>query len=535
MIQVTRWKIIVVSLAVLFGVLFTLPNLLTPAQLKQLPGFLPHQTLHLGLDLQGGSYLMYEVDMKALKKERLTSLTEDVRKKLNDENIGAAEPVIDGDAVRVQITDPTKTGQALSALTTLSQPLADSPTVREFLVAPGPNNTVVFTMPDQAVKAEGVAAVKRSIGIILKRIDKSGARQPSVVSQGLTRIVIEAPGESDPEKIKELVGRTAHLTFQMVDQSMSVEEAQATHAPPGSIVLPLDDKNSPAKFILVKKRVVVSGDDLTDAHYELDPEKNQPAIAFSFNGKGSEKFGNATLVNVGKPFAIILDDRVLEAPNIQTPIMNGHGQITGSFTPESASELAELLRNGALPARLIVQEQRTVGPGLGAEAVQAGEISVAIGAVLIVAFVMLSYGGLFGGVSVIGLVVNGLMMLGALSLTQATLTLPGIAGLILTLAVAVDANVLIYERMREEARAGRPPMSAADHGFSRAIITIIDANLTTLTAAVIMLWFGAGPVRGFAWTLSIGVFTSVFSAVMVSQVLLGLWLKFARPKKLPIV
>ncbi len=532
MIQVTRWKIIVVTLAVLFGIVFTLPNLLTPQQLKALPAWAPHATLNLGLDLQGGSYLMYEVDTKALKKERLTALVEDVRKKLADEQIGAAEPVVDGEVVRVQITDPTKVDAAMSALQVLSTPLPNNPGVRDFLLSRGPSNAIIFTMPDQAAQAAAQGAVQQSIEIIRKRIDSLGTREPSITTQGSTRIVIEAPGESDPEQLKRVIGKTAHLTFQMVDPSTPVEEAAAGHVPPGSLLLPEDSEYE--KQIVVKKRVLVDGQDLTDARLGYD-QRNQPAITFRFDTKGATRFANVTLANVGKRFAIVLDNRVISAPTIETPITGGTGEITGNFTTQSATELAQLLKSGALPAPLIVQQQRTVGPGLGADSIAAGELSMLIGFIAIVVFVMLSYGGLFGGVSVIGLLVNGLLILASLSFTQATLTLPGIAGLILTLAVAVDANVLIYERMREEARMGRAPIAAADAGFSRAIVTIIDANLTTMAAAIIMFVFGAGPVRGFAWTLSIGVLTSVFSAVMISQVLLGLWFRYARPKKLPIL
>jgi protein-export membrane protein SecD len=287
--------------------------------------------------------------------------------------------------------------------------------------------------------------------------------------------------------------------------------------------------------VLVRKRVLVSGTDLTNAFLDHD-QYNNPAIGLRFNSKGAAEFADVTLNNQGKRFAIVLDNRVIEAPNIVTPITTGQGQITSrNFTVDQVNELCDLLKSGSLPAPLSEIQQETVGALLGKEAIQAGEISVAIGFVAIVAFMLFSYGGLFGGVSVLGLVLNGLLSLAFLSFTQATLTLPGIAGLILTLAVAVDANVLIYERTREEARAGRSPMAAADAGYSRALITIIDANLTTLTAALIMLALGSGPVRGFAWTLSIGVFTSVFSAVMVSQLLLGLWFRWTKPKKIPIL
>ncbi|OZA79739.1 MAG: protein translocase subunit SecD, partial [Caulobacter sp. 39-67-4] len=285
---------------------------------------------------------------------------------------------------------------------------------------------------------------------------------------------------------------------------------------------------------VVRKRAVVSGDELTDSRQTFDSQSGNPVVSFNFNGQGARKFGDATARNIGKKFAIVLDGKIISAPVINGAITGGSGIITGNFTPESAAELALLLRSGALPAPLNVEEQRTVGAELGADAVKAGAISTLVAFITIVVFMLLAYGLLFGGIAVIALLINGMMIVAAMSITQATLTLPGIAGLILTLAVAVDANVLIYERMRDEARAGKSPIMAADAGFSRAMSTIIDANVTTLAAAAIMFAFGAGPVRGFAWTLSIGVFTSVFTAVLVSQLLIGWWFRAARPKKLPI-
>ena len=298
------------------------------------------------------------------------------------------------------------------------------------------------------------------------------------------------------------------------------------------MLLPSDeayDRNG----VVVKRRVDVSGDMLTDARPSFD-QNGRPSLNFRFNGLGTRRFAQVTQDNVNKRFAIVLDDRVLSAPTIVNPILGGSGEITGNFTQESANELANMLRSGALPAKLNVQEQRTVGAELGADSIRAGETSLAIGAVAIFAFIILSY-GLFGVFAAIALIVNGFLIVGLMSLTQATLTLPGIAGLILTLAVAVDANVLTYERMREEARAGRSPLLAADAGFRRAWVTIFDANVTTLIAAVIMFLAGTGTVKGFAWTLGFGVLTSVFTAVVVTQVLIGWWFRTFKPKTLPIL
>jgi preprotein translocase subunit SecD len=315
----------------------------------------------------------------------------------------------------------------------------------------------------------------------------------------------------------------------MVDTENSVNDAVAGRVPPDSELLQ-DQQGVP---YLVKKRVLVSGENLTRAGVGSD-QSGRPAIDFRFDGAGARRFGEATAANLGKPFAIILDGKVISAPTIQSAITSGSGQITGNFSIQEASTLVNLLNGGALPAPLKVEERRVVTAELGADAVAAGALSTALGFVVIVVFMILAYGFLFGGISVIGLALNGLLIVAAMSLTQATLTLPGIAGLILTFAVAVDANVLIYERMRDEARQGRSVIASMDAGFNRAMGTIVDANLTTLVAAGIMFLFGEGPVRGFAWTLTIGVFTSVFSAVLTAQVLLGYWLKVAKPKKLPI-
>ncbi|HEX4740311.1 MAG TPA: protein translocase subunit SecD, partial [Caulobacteraceae bacterium] len=402
---------------------------------------------------------------------------------------------------------------------------------RDVTVRQGPAQTIQVAFVPQAAAAAARDAVTRSIEIVRKRIDALGTKEPAITQQGSARIVVEAPGESDPEQLKAVIGKTAKLTFQMVDSSVSADDLQAGRIPPDDQLLPSDDGHAPA--YVLKKRSVVTGEMLTGASPNHD-QNNLPDINFAFNSQGTRRFAEASSQNIGKLFAIVLDGRVISAPVIQTAITGGTGEITGNFTEESAHNLALLLKSGALPAPLKVIEQHTVGAELGADAVKAGQISILIGAVLIFAFIVLSY-GLFGVFAAIALVVNGLMIVGAMSLTQATLTLPGIAGLVLTLAVAVDANVLIYERMRDEVRGGRQPMSAADAGFRRALVTIIDANVTTLVAAIIMFQFGSGPVKGFAWTLFIGVITSVFTAVLITQVLIGWWFRTFRPKALPIV
>ena len=534
MLNLSRWKVVLVLLSVVFGVLFAAPNIIPAKTLESLPAAVPKQRLNLGLDLQGGSYLLLEVDTAALRKERLVNLVEDVRTVLRDEQVAFTELRQVGGEVDLRITDPAQMSAALRALrNSVGAPLAGAPGGRDINVASGDDQHVRLSFVQEALNAEASRAVEQSIEIIRRRIDALGTREPTIIRQGVNRVVVQAPGESDPERLKSVIGQTAKLTFQMVDESVSLQEAVAGRVPPGSELLPSEEQGGAP--LLVKRRALVTGEMLTDAKQTYDSQSGRAVVAFRFNSQGARRFGDATAANIGKRFAIVLDGKVISAPVIQSAITGGSGQISGNFTPESANELAVLLRAGALPAPLKVEEQRTVGAELGADAVRAGQISTGVGFVSILVFMVLSYGFLFGGISVVALVINGLLIVGTMSLTQATLTLPGIAGLILTLAVAVDANVLIYERMRDEVRAGRSLISAMDAGFSRAMTTIVDANVTSILAALIMFQFGSGPVRGFAWTLTIGVLTSVFSAVLVTQVLLAWWYRAARPKTLPIV
>lgn len=528
MIRVSRWKIALVLVATLFGIVFSLPNVLGPNQ----PSWLPGDQLNLGLDLQGGSYLLLEVDTAALARERTTNLIEDVRRELRDDRIAYSSLGQRDGGVSVQINDAAQYDAAFRALSALNQQAPDGSNQLDVSRQPGQRIRLAYT--SAATEADAQRAVDQSIEVIRRRVDALGTREPSITRQGTNRIVVQAPGESDPERLKRVIGQTARLTFQMVDETVSPAEAQAGALPPGTVLLP--QPSQPAEpFLVLQRRAVVTGEMLTNASPGFDQQRGIPIVEFAFNSQGANAFGRATSANVGRRFAIVLDNQVISAPSINEPITGGRGQISGNFTVESANELALLLRAGALPAPLNVEEQRTVGAELGQDAVRAGLTSMLVAMVLVVIFMILAYGFLFGGISVIALVVNGLLIVSAMSVTGATLTLPGIAGLILSLAVAVDANVLIYERMRDEARVGRSVIQAMDAGFSRAMLTIIDANLTTLVAALIMFVLGAGPVKGFAWTLSIGVFTSVFTAVLITQVLLAFWYRTRRPKSLPII
>ena len=526
MIHLSRWKVILLALSVAFGLLFAAPNLLSESQRAALPGWLPKNALNLGLDLQGGSYLLLEVDVPAMREKRLSNLGEDARTVLAEANIGVSTIARQRDGVVVTLADPNQIEQAQQAMSAL---IGGNAQAADRLVQRQGNDRIRYAFTEATMNAMASDAVSQSIEVVRRRLDSSGTKEISITRQGADRIVVQAPGQSDPAELERLIGQTAQLTFQMEDYENAAQALQSGIIPPDAEVL-VDETGAP---YLLKRRIVVSGENLTKASVGQG-DNNQVAIDFRFDSQGARRFGEVTSANIGRRFAIVLDGKIISIPSINSAITGGTGQITGNYTIQSAAEFVTLLNGGALPAPLKVEERRTVTAELGADAVSAGALSTAIGFLIIVVFMLLAYGGLFGGISVIGLMLNGLMIVACMSLFGAALTLPGIAGLILTFAVAVDANVLIYERMRDEARAGRSVIASMDAGFSKAMATIIDANVTTLVAAAIMFWAGAGPVRGFAWTLAIGVFTSVLSSVLVAQVLLAVWLKVAKPKKLPI-
>lgn len=469
------------------------------------------------------------MDTAALRNELLTNLVEDTRTTLREADIDFTGLGVVNGEVNVRVNNAAQVEQALKLLRgSLGSAMATG--ARDVTVSSAPDQRIRVAFVAQALDAQAAKAVDQSIEVIRRRIDELGTKEPDIRRQGSNRISIAAPGESDPKKLQAIVGQTAKLTFQMVDETADLAQAQAGRVPPGTMLIPGDDVQP---FYVVKRRALVTGEMLTDSQASFDQQTGRPVVTFRFNGLGARRFADATAQNVGKRFAIVLDNKVISAPNINEPINGGSGQISGNFTTESANNLAILLRAGALPAPLTIQEQQTVSAELGADAIRAGAISLMIGGVAIVVFIVLAY-GLFGVFAALALIVNVLLILGIMSMTQATLTFPGIAGLILTLAVAVDANVLIYERVRDEAHAGRTPIMALEHGYSRALVSILDANITSAISAIIMFQFGSGPIRGFAWTLLIGVVTSVFTAVVITQVLIGFWFRATKPKALPI-
>lgn len=375
------------------------------------------------------------------------------------------------------------------------------------------------------------SVVQQSIEIVRRRIDETGTREPSIQRQGENRIVVQLPGVDDPERVKDLLGQTARMSFHLVDEDVV---PGVDPIPPGSRLLPsreIGPAGQPYEFV-IRNRVMVSGDNLVDAQATF--QDGQPVVSFRFDSVGAQRFGDATRNNVGRLFAIVLDDEVISAPVIREPILGGRGVISGSFTTQEAQDLALLLRAGALPAELVILEERSIGPGLGADSIAAGQFASILGAVLVVVFMVAVY-GLFGTMASAALIINIILLLASLTILQATLTLPGIAGIVLTIGMAVDANVLIFERIREEVRAGRGPVSAIDYGYREAMSAIIDANVTTLIAALLLYQFGTGPIRGFAVTLSIGLVTSMFTAIMVTRLFMVSWLRAGRTKKaLPI-
>jgi protein-export membrane protein SecD len=547
-LHIPRWRIIAVIIVTILGCLWALPSVLPQSVREQLPAFLPRAAVNLGLDLQGGSHLLFEVESKAVYQARMETVLDDGRQSLRavrrPGDTGARENPIaftaskvsdDGTTISFTITNPADLAEARTRIEALGAPIDSgggqlAGTDLEVTTA---GNVITAVLTEQARTALTRRAVSQSIEVIRRRIDETGTREPSITRQGVDRIVVQAPGESDPEQLKRLIGQTAKLTFQMHDTSVTPEEAAAGRIPPGSELLA--QPSEPLEpFLLVRQRAIVDGESLVDAQGSFDSQTGEPVVTFRFNGAGARAFGRATEQNVGRRFAIVLDDEVISAPSINEPILGGSGQISGNFTTESAAELGTLLRAGALPAPLKVLEQRTVGATQGDAAIRAGMIASVIAMVLIVVFMIGAYGFLFGGISILALTVNLILIIAAMSVVGATLTLPGIAGLILTIGAAVDANVLIYERMREEELSGRSSGMAIDAGFKRAIVTVLDANVTALLTALILFAFGSGPVRGFAWTLSIGVITSMFTAIIMTQMLVVWWYRSRKPKKLPI-
>ncbi|MDQ3079546.1 MAG: protein translocase subunit SecD [Pseudomonadota bacterium] len=530
MLDFPKWKIWAVMLPILIGILLAIPSMMPASQAAKLPSWMPDARINLGLDLAGGSHLLLEADALDATKQRLATKEEEVTTDLRrgDPRIEIGDVSTAEGRVSFMVRDSAQVDAAVERMRALSQPVGLSGSRDwDVRVMDGNRIELVPTKDGDARALKDAMTVARDV--VRRRIDPQGTKEITVINQGQRRILVQVPGVEDPEALKALIGQTARLEFKLVDLEADPNLVAQGRAPAGSQVLPMIEGGGP---IAVKRRVMVSGDQLVDARQMFD-ENGAPAISFKFNNAGAKRFARVTQENVGKPFAIILDNRVLSAPNIQTPILGGSGQITGNFTVESANALAVSLASGKLPVKLNVMEERTISAELGKDSIEKGIIASIAATLAVIGWMVVTYGR-FGVYATLALLVNAVLILGIMAVFNATLTLPGIAGFVLTIGAAVDANVLINERIREEQRRGRKVMDAIETGYKEASTAIFDANITNTIAAALMFYFGSGPIRGFAVVLMIGIITSVFTAVNFTRMLVALWVRKARPRALHI-
>ncbi|WP_341363994.1 protein translocase subunit SecD [Thalassospira sp. SN3W] len=525
--RTSRWRVVVYSLVLLTGFLTALPNLFTPAQLADWPSFLPRRQVALGLDLRGGSHLVLEIDTAAMIAERLEITRDDVTNALRKANIDTNSIQISNDQVIVSLSDTKDHDGALDALEYLANAQVETPrhgSTAEFVITAPSDNSIHITLSEQGIRNRVDASAQQSLEIIRSRIDQIGVSEPTIQRIGSDRVLVQLPGIQDPSQVRKLLGSTAKLGFYMLADRSRTDKRDSS-------VLTLQDKDGQSYHL--RRTPALSGDHLTDAHAGFDPQSHQPVVNFRFDTAGAAKFADITRANVGKPFAIVLDNEVLSAPVIREAITGGSGQISGSFTVGETVTLSALLRAGSLPAPMTVIEERTVGPDLGADAIEMGLYTGLIGLGLVTGLMFFLYGR-WGTIANLALGLNVMLTFGALSLMGATLTLPGIAGIILGIGLAVDANVLINERIREETKRGLSAFMALDSGFKRAYATIVDSNITTLIATALLFEFGSGPVRGFAITMGLGIVISMFTAVAVVRVIMTEIVWRTRMKKLVI-
>jgi preprotein translocase subunit SecD len=533
MLDFPLWKKLSLWAVTLAASLLALPSLFNVAGLDW-PAALPDPQVNLGLDLAGGSHLLLEAKADDVRAQRLENMEETVRQLLR-----TAKP-------RIRIGDVSTADGRLSFILEnaadidrargLIEPVMQgATTTREWDLQVVDGQRIVLSQTDAGVTQAIDDAMDSATEVVRRRIDELGTREPTIIRQGSTRIVVQVPGLQDPEALKSLVGQTAQLEFKLVDLNALPSNVQAGIAPAGSEIVPYAAGSAEAGggAIAVRRLGGIRGDNLTGAQAGVDPQTNQNVVTISFDAQGGAKFAKLTTENVGKPFAIILDGQVLSAPNINEPIIGGTAQISGSFTPESANQLAIALRSGALPVPLAVIEERTVGPDLGADSIRKGLIAMAIGSIAVIALMIATYGR-FGVYATIALAFNVLMLLGLMAMGGFTLTLPGIAGFVITIGAAVDANVLINERIREERARGRRVIAAVESGYKEASRAIFDANLTNVISGVALFAFGSGPVKGFAVVLVIGIATSVFTGVTLTRMFVAGWLRKARPNDITI-
>ena len=529
MLRLATWKVVAILALIACAALLIVPSFLSAGVLagleSRLPSFLPVRPIVLGLDLQGGAHMLMEVDSASVTKAQVEALRDDVRGKLREGKISISGGIaMQPRGVVVRIADPAERQRALGLLQTLNASVGGAfsgATGHSLDVADTGDGAIRVILTDAAITEKVRRAVTQSIEVLNRRLNGSGTKETNVQQQGVDRVLVEVPGLQDTTKLKDLLGATAKLEFRLVADA---------GAPPEDVeTLPQQQGGT----LPVEKRVMVAGEDLVDAQPGFDSRSGEPDVNFRFNLRGGQRFGQVTSDNVGRPFAIVLDGKVISAPRILGPITGGSGQITGNFTIEQADNLAVLLRAGALPAKLTVIEESTVGPGLGQDSIDAGKRAALVGGVLVVVYMLATY-GIFGVFADLALGVHILFIFASMAMLGATLTLPGIAGIVFTIGMAVDSNVLIYERIREEAHMGRSIISALDAGFNRAFATIIDSNVTMFVAAVILYLFGSGAVRGFAVSLGLGILTSVITAVTMTRMMIALWYRNRRPSVLPI-
>jgi SecD/SecF fusion protein len=528
MLRLATWKIVAILALIACAALLLAPSFLSAGALatleSHLPSFIPVRPIVLGLDLQGGARLVEEVDTASLIKAQVAGLRDDVLSKLREGKVRFGSISVQPRGVAVRIADPVERERALGLLQSLNGNVGGTfsgATGHRLDIADAGDGAIRLTFTEAAINEKIRAAVTQSIEVLNRRLNGSGTKETNVQRERADRILVEAPGVQDTAKLKELLGATAKLEFRLV--------ADAGEPPEDVETLPQQQGGT----LPVEKRVMVAGEDLVDAQPGFDSRSGEPDVNFRFNLRGGQRFGQVTSDNVGRPFAIVLDGTVISAPRILGPITGGSGQITGNFTVAQADNLALLLRSGALPAKLTTVEESTVGPGLGQDSIDAGKRAALVGAVLVVVYMLATY-GIFGVFADLALGVHILFIFASMAVLGATLTLPGIAGIVFTIGMAVDSNVLIYERIREEAHMGRSIISALDAGFKRAFATIIDSNVTMFVAAVILYLFGSGAVRGFAVSLGLGILTSVITAVTMTRMMIALWYRNRRPSVLPI-
>jgi protein-export membrane protein SecD len=533
-----RWKLILVLAIVVLGFLFALPNLFSASSLARVPAWIPHKQINLGLDLQGGAHLLYQLDESEMVEDWLNNLRGDVRETLRKARIGYNDLTqnVASRSVSVKMRDPADLDKAYAELRKLAVPVSSNVfsgfSGYDLTVDRQGDDEITLTVTVAGLTQRMSSAIEASIETIRRRVDAFGTTEPSIQRQGRNRVLVQVPGIQDVERLKKLIGETGKLEFKLVDPAANADQvAQSKHVPPGDELR--FTTTTPPEPIVLKEQTLLTGQDLVDAQPGFDPRTGEPVVTFRFDASGAKRFGKVTQDNVGLPFAILLDEKVITAPRINEPILGGTGQISGNFTVEKATDLAVLLRSGALPAKLTVIEERTVGASLGADSIAAGKKAALLGLAMVVVFMFAAY-GLFGLFANLALLINIALIFGVLSLMGSTLTLPGIAGIVLTMGIAVDANVLINERIREEMRSGKSPISAVEAGYTRAMATIIDSNVTTLISTLVLFWLGSGPVRGFAVTLSVGIITSMFTAVTVTRLMVAYWLRWTRPSFVPI-